>query len=100
MFFHKTQLYLCEFHSEQAWEWWINDRKHGLSEMDTVTRLDFLSDRANSPVNSTIENQPVDYLFKQAHERLLAYAILKNNEQVQHWLSRIWLSCPTLWAQN
>ena len=99
-FFPKTQLYLCEFHREQAWERWVKDRKHGLSEIQAATLLDLLRDCANAPVNSTVENEPADYLFKQALERLTASDIWKNNEQVQQWLSTTWLSCPELWARS
>ena len=98
--FPKTQLYLCEFHREQAWERWVKDRKHGLSEMQAVTLLDLLRDCANAPVNFTVENEPADYLFKQALERLTASDVWKNNEQVQQWLSTTWLSCPKLWARS
>ena len=98
--FTNTQLYLCEFHREQAWERWVKDRKHGLSERSAATLLDLLRDCANAPVNSMIENEPADYLFKQALERLKTSDIWKNNEQVQQWLSTTWLSCPKLWARS
>ena len=70
--FPQTQLYLCEFHREQAWERWVKDRKHGLSEIQAATLLDLLRDCANAPVNSTVKNEPADYLFKQALECLTA----------------------------
>ena len=98
--FPKTQLYLCEFHREQAWERWVKDRKHGLSEIQAATLLDLLRDCANAPVNFTVENEPADYLFKQTLERLTASDVWKNNEQVQQWLSTTWLSCPKLWARS
>ena len=98
--FPQTQLYLCEFHREQAWERWVKDRKHGLSEIQAATLLDLLRDCANAPVNSTVENEAADYLFKQALERLTASDIWKNNDQVQQWLSTTWLSCPKLWARS
>ena len=54
--FPNIQLYLCEFHREQAWERWVKDRKHGLSEIQAATLLDLLRDCANAPVNSAVEN--------------------------------------------
>ena len=69
--FPNTQLYLCEFHREQAWERWVKDRKHGLSEIQAATLLDLLRDCANAPVNSTVEGKPADYLFKHALECLM-----------------------------
>ena len=31
--FPNTQVYLCEFHREQAWERWVKERKHGPSDI-------------------------------------------------------------------
>ena len=66
MLFPQTQFYLCECHREQAMERWVKDRKHDLSEIQATTLLDLLRDCANSPVNSTVENEPSDYVFKKA----------------------------------
>ena len=100
MLFPETQLYLCEFHREQGWERWVKDKKHGLSEIQAATLLDLLRDCANAPVNSNVEDQPADFLFKQALQHLTSSNIWKNNKQVQQWLSTTWLSCPTLWARS
>ena len=35
--FPNTQVYLCEFHREQAWERWVKERKHGLSDIQAAT---------------------------------------------------------------
>ena len=32
--FPTTTVYLCDFHREQAWERWVKDHKHGLSQSD------------------------------------------------------------------
>ena len=56
MLFPETQLYFCEFHREQAWERWVKDIKHGLSEIQAATLLDLLRDCANAPVNSNVED--------------------------------------------
>ena len=98
--FPTTQLYLCEFHREQAWERWVKDSKHRLNEVQAATILDLLRDCANAPVNTAVENQPADYLFKQALECLTASDTWKSNKQVQQWLSTTWLSCPKLWARS
>ena len=37
--FPATEVYLCEFHREQAWERWAKERRHGLSELDGATLL-------------------------------------------------------------
>ena len=36
--FPKTQVYLCEFHREQAWERWVKEKKHGLSDHQAAGR--------------------------------------------------------------
>ena len=63
MLFLQIQFYLCKFLRKQEWEGWVKDRKHGLSEIQATTLLDLLRDYANVPVNSTVENEPSDYLF-------------------------------------
>ena len=98
MLFPETQLYLCEFHMKQAWDRWVKDKKHGLSDIQAATLLDLLRDCANAPVNSNVEDQPADFLFKQALQQLTSSNNWKNNKQVQQWLPTTWLSCPTLWA--
>ena len=32
--FPHYKVYLCDFHQEQAWESWVQDRKHDLSVSD------------------------------------------------------------------
>ena len=97
--FPNTQLYMCEFHREQAWERYVKEKKHGLSEIQASTLLDLLRDCANAPVNTTVDNQPSNYFFQQAHEWLLASDVWKSNERVRKWLSTTWLSCAKLWAR-
>ena len=100
MLFPQTQFYLCDFHREQAWERWVKNRKHGLSEIQATTLLDLLRDCANAPVNSTVQNEPSDYLFKKALKCITSSDIWNNNKEVQQWLSTMWLSCPKLWARS
>ena len=100
MLFPQTQFYLCDFHREQAWERWVKNRKHGLSEIQATTLLDLLRDCANAPVNSTVQNEPSDYLFKKALKCITSSDIWNNNKEVQQWLSPMWLSCPKLWARS
>lgn len=97
--FPNTQLYLCEFHREQAWERWVKDRKHGLSESQASLLLDLLRDCANAPVNTQFKDEPLDHLYKLAHEQLIQSDVYKENKQVQQWLTTMWFSCPNLWAR-
>ena len=89
--FPNTQLYLCDFHQEQAWERWVKDRKHGLNEIQSSELLDLLRDCANSPVNTSIEKEAVDYFFQQACDKLQKSDLWKSNEQVQKWVSAVLL---------
>ena len=34
--------YICDFHREQAWEWWTKDHKHGLSKDDSEVVLEIM----------------------------------------------------------
>lgn len=69
--FPATQMYLCEFHREQAWERWVKERKHGLSEMQGATLLDLLRDCANAPPNRDLQDEPSDYYYQSALTTLL-----------------------------
>ena len=40
--FPTTTVYLCDFHREQAWERWVKDHKHGLSQSEAEELLAFL----------------------------------------------------------
>ena len=97
--FPNTQLYLCDFHREQAWERWVKDRKHGLTDTQSSELLDLLRDCANSPVNTSVEKEPTDYFFKQACDRLQMSDVWKRNEQVRKWISTTWFSCSKFWAR-
>jgi len=57
--FPKPQVYLCEFHWEQAWERWVKERKHGLSETQAVALLSLLRDCANAPPNHYLPDEPL-----------------------------------------
>ena len=41
-FFLGIKVYLCDFHKEQAWEWWVKDHKHGLSSEEADELLEVL----------------------------------------------------------
>ena len=68
--FPATEVYLCEFHREQAWERWVKERRHGLSELDGATLLDLLRDCANSPPNLDLQDKPTDHYYQHALTQL------------------------------
>ena len=89
--FHTCQIYLCDFHREQAWEWWTNERKHGLSADDAEVLLSLLRDCAHAP-SPTSEELPVDHHFQQQLDNLKKSRIWQHNEQVREWLEATWFS--------
>ena len=95
-----TQVFVCDFHREQAWERWVKDLKHGLSELQGSLLLDLLRDCANAPPNGDIHDKPSDYYFQQAEKTLKESDIWKNNEHVRQWMSTTWLSCPRVSVQQ
>lgn len=44
---------MCDFHREQAWERWIKERKHGMSNEDGLLLLTLLQKYATSPPDFT-----------------------------------------------
>ena len=92
--FPSTQIFVCDFHREQAWERWVKDKKHGLSNVQGSVLLELLRDCASAPPNRDICNEAGDYYYKQAEKLLQDSDVWKGNEQVKQWLSTTWLSCP------
>ena len=94
--FPSTQIFVCDFHREQAWERWVKDKKHGLSDIQGSILLELLRDCTNALPNRGICDKPGDYYYKQAEKLLQDSDVWKGNEQVKQWLSTTWLSCPTV----
>ncbi len=92
--FPDTEVFLCEFHREQAWERWVKERRHGLSEIDATTLLDLLRDCANSPPNFDLQDEPADFYYQHALTQLKSSNVWKENNNVQQWLSSTWLCSP------
>ena len=92
--FPTTQVYLCEFHREQAWERWVKERKHGLSDTQAITLLDLLRDCANAPPNYNLPDMPSDHHYQHAVEQLKVADVWLSNQNVQEWLTNKWLCCP------
>ena len=68
--FPMTQVYMCEFHREQAWERWVKDKKHGLTSDQAYVVLDKLRDCANVPPNYSDSDKSVDCHYLTAVENL------------------------------
>ena len=78
-----SHLYICDFHREQAWEWWTQDHKHGLNKEDGGKVLDLLQ-----------EKLPMDHYYQCALKGLKESILWKDNFQLQLWLSGTCLGIP------
>ena len=63
---------ICDFHREKAWERWVKNKKHSLTDIEAATLLDLLRECANTPVNVVHGKEPLDHIFKLALNRLMA----------------------------
>lgn len=89
--FPKTELYICDFHREQAWECWVKDHHHNLDASQAEQLLVLLRNcaRASSPAQD--ENLSIDHYYQCALKVLKDSNIWKENDQVQHWMTSTWL---------
>ena len=90
--FPNCKVFLCDFHREQAWERWVKERKHGLSNEDSSLLLGLLRKCAMAPPDFTSDE--VDHKYHEAVKALKETEIWKSNKQVREWLQPTWLSIP------
>ena len=55
---------MCDFHREQAWERWVKECSHDLTNNDAEILLDLLWNRANASPNRNASEGPVDHFFQ------------------------------------
>ncbi|XP_029923308.1 SUMO-activating enzyme subunit 1 isoform X1 [Myripristis murdjan] len=92
--FPNTQVYLCDFHREQAWTRWVRNSKHGLSREEGEQLLHLLRGITAAPPGDT----EVDEHY-QRHVGILKASSLWKKPQVRVWLESKWLSIPERWAR-
>ena len=85
--FLTTQLYLCEFHREQAWERWVKDKSYGLTEIEASSLLELLCNCANASPNRTVPKEPMDCYFKNKMKQLKESQVWLQNERVRSWFN-------------
>ena len=85
--FPGATVYLCDFHREQAWERWTNERKHGLTDEGRDQLLHLLCECANVPSPPVDTHMPHTYYYDKAVETLKSSSVLRSNEQVRSWLN-------------
>lgn len=77
--FTGVQIYLCDFHHEQAWERWTNNHKHGLNNDQKETLLSLLRECANAPPADRGSGLSQDFYYQEAVDNLKASSIWQNN---------------------
>jgi len=92
--FPNTNVYLCDFHREQAWERWVKDGSHGLNSAEQDWLLNQLRACAWAPSADPEESLPSDHHYQEAVATLQSSDLWKNNRQVFTWLMNTWLSMP------
>ena len=90
--FPSTTVYGCDFHREQAWTRWVQDRKNALDRSDADCLLDLLRACAWAPPGT--DDSTLDINYQMAVSVLKESAVWKKNVHVQNWLSSNWLIHP------
>jgi len=83
-------VYICDFHREQAWERWVRDKKHQLTESQGQQLLCMLRQCVNAPPSSPEQTLK----FKEAVSVLKNSDLWKLNHVVREWLINGWQSIP------
>ena len=91
--FAGIQVYLCDFHREQAWVRWVNNTKHGLTKDEGQILLNLLRDCATAPPSDSPDELSNQY-FHEAVNNLKASSVWKNHKAVRQWLQTTCLTIP------
>jgi len=95
--FPNSFVYLCDFHREQAWERWVRDKHHELTDDEAEILLDHLRACAWAPSNDSDTKLPRDHNYQKCVEVLKGTNIWKKNKHVRDWIEGTWLkSCKVL----
>ena len=81
-----VQIYLCDFHCEQAWERWTNNLKHGLSNDQKESLLSMIRECAKALPADHSSGLTQDFYYQKAEGDLKASNIWQNNQGVRDWL--------------
>lgn len=92
--FQSVQVYLCDFHREQAWTRWVNKSQHGLTSSEAEILLSLLRKCAWVPSSQG----ETDTHYKEAVKQLEDSDVWKNHDRVRSWLLSTWLNIPKVSA--
>ena len=96
--FPEAKAFLCDFHREQAWERWVKDHKHGLSNEQKELLLHLLRECTHAPPSDEASGGPQDALYQKAVKNLQQSEVWQNNKAVQQWLNNYWLNIAQVWS--
>ena len=82
--FPTTTVFLCDFHTEQAWVQWTRDHKHGLSPIEAEELLDLLHACAWVP---PADGDDSGQQYHLAVNQLKQSSVRKNRQSVCQWLA-------------
>ena len=93
--FPATTVYGCDFHREQAWTRWVQDRKNALNSNDASHLLELLRACAWAPPGT--HDVDLDCNYRKTVLVLKESTVWKKNPHVQSWLNSTWLSHPQVY---
>ena len=68
--FPAVKAFLCDSHCEQAWERWVKDHKHGLSNEQKELLLFLPRECAHAPPSDETSGAPQNALYQKAVRNL------------------------------
>ena len=75
-------VYICDFHREQAWVWWINNSKNGINKDKKDNLLNSLRNLARTSTEGD---------FNLALRDLQDSELWRTNTRLQKWMNTTWL---------
>jgi len=91
--FPNSNVYLCDFHREQAWQMWVKNGRNGLSTDEATELLQLLRACAHASPPCIEQDLAVDHYHQLAVAQLQKSCVWKKPE-VQKWLNFKWFGIP------
>ena len=87
--FADVQVYICDFHREQAWQRWVKSSKNGLTLGEQKMFLDLMQAIARARTETS---------YQKAVDSLRKSKMYTANAKVQEYCEKVWLDCSDRWA--
>ncbi|XP_013393643.1 uncharacterized protein LOC106161284 isoform X2 [Lingula anatina] len=85
------QVYLCDFHREQAWVRWLNKGSNGVAA--NPDNVEGVKKHLRKMATACTEEE-----LKSAVNALHSSKVYQSNSKLQHWLSKIWMPEIKRWS--